>query len=632
MIGLVFYLALLDILGILIVIILRQKGSYFRSVQMLFITTFSSFTLKVLCDLTKNYLLRSESIVPFTTMIGLSAALTSATALEHTALTLSKGNDLPWKNFFSKENVPSIIFKAYVISLLFLTWTLTPFRTELGIDVFGNPVYIPVYQGWYLLSLSAVAIVVIAYSSRLLVLSSRQFGDKEVARALKWLGVCWSGISLALIFFHGFVLSYFRVEMLVIEYLLITFLLGITTHFFGGTTVLEGFFDKPYPTVPISEGEIVLLTYTSKADKMKAFSTFIREGIANGDRITYIYPDEENGVVKSKLATYGIDVYKYERDGTLFMKSLSEFFMSDGGFDREGPIQLLLCRRAQAKQMKCKVREIEDVGDFSFLDGQWQKYVDYWNDPGWGAPPGVGMLYEPFILELTAINVEGMSEVKVRDILKSFGGGRLAPTKLIDLIAHSNVFSKTLGLTRQELAGRIILFEFDPTAHYEQLVRDFVTEALANVEPVALFTRKSSNIYSALSNIGAFKLLLLTQHVSTPQTNSNTNEILLPATNTPLLLDALEKMLKTSPNGKPNIVFDNLSSLVLLVGFEKTYNFVRYALDMLASNKSTALFLFSPDIHDQKVASSLRSLFINHVSYRKGTLQIAKLPQLKAKE
>ncbi len=106
----------------------------------------------------------------------------------------------------------------------------------------------------------------------------------------------------------------------------------------------------------------------------------------------------------------------------------------------------------------------------------------------------------------------------------------------------------------------------------------------------------------------------------------------MPATNTPLLLDALEKMLKTSPNGKPNIVFDNLSSLVLLVGFEKTYNFVRYALDMLASNKSTALFLFSPDIHDQKVASSLRSLFINHVSYRKGTLQIAKLPQLKAKE
>ncbi len=632
MIGLVFYIALLGILGILIVIILRQKGSYFRSAQMLFIATFLSFALIVFCDLTKNYFLRSESVVPFTTMIGLSAALTSAIALEHTALTLSKRNDHPWKTFFSKDNLPSIIFKAYVISLLILTWILTPFQTELVIDIWGNPVYIPVYQGWYLISLSVVAIAVIAFVSRLLVLSSRKFEDKTVARALKWLGICWGGISFALIFFHGFVLSYLRVEMVAIEYLLITSFLGITTHFFGRTRVLEGFFEKPYPAVPIGEGEIALLTYTSKADKMKAFSTFIRDGIANGDRITYIYPDEERDVVKSKLATYGVDVDKYKRDGTLLMKSLSDFFMSDGGFDKEGPIHLMLSRRAQAKRRRCKAREIEDVGNFSFLNGQWQKYVGYWNDPRWGVPPGVGMLYEPFILELTAINVEGMSEAKVRDILKAFGGGRVGAAKMIDLIAHLNVFSKTLGITREELNGRIILFEFDPASHYEKLVGDFVTEALANVEPVVLFTRKGSAIYSALSNIGAFKLLLLTQSISTPQMNSSKNEMLLPANNTPLLLDALEKVLKTSPQGKANIVFDNLSSLVLLVGFEKTYNFVRYALDVLASTNSTVLFLFSPDIHDQKVSSSLRSLFINHVSFRDGTLQIAKLPQLKAKE
>jgi len=85
-------------------------------------------------------------------------------------------------------------------------------------------------------------------------------------------------------------------------------------------------------------------------------------------------------------------------------------------------------------------------------------------------------------------------------------------------------------------------------------------------------------------------------------------------------------MLKMSSQGNLNLVFDSLSSLILLVGFDKTYNFVRYALDMLVSENSTVLFLFSPDIHDQRVTSSLRSLFSNHVSYGKENLQIVKLP------
>ena len=631
MMGLIFYIALLETLGVLVVVFLRQKGFYFRSVQMLFITTFSSFALIVFCDLTKNYFVRSESVVPFTTMISISAALIGAIAVEHAASILYRREEISWKPFFSKENLPSIIFKGYVISLLILTWALTPFQTQLVRDVWGGFVYSATYEGWYLVSLSVVAVAIVAYPCRLLVLSSRKFKEKEVSSALKWFGVCWVGVSFALIYFHVFMPSYLRIEMVAIEYLFIASFFGVIAHFFGKTTILESFFEKPYPSIPVSEGEIILLTYTPKADKMRAFSAFIREGIANGDRIAYIYPDEESDFVRSKLAKYGIDVDKYERDGTLFMKSLSEFFMPDGKFDKEEPIKTLLNRRAEAKRRGCKVREMEDVGDFSFLKGQWQKYIDYWDDPRWGAPPGVGILYEPFIMELTAINVEGMSEAKVSDILKAFGGGRVAPTKLIDLIAHVDVFSKALGLTRQELTGRAILFEFDPASDYEKPVGDFVTEVLANVERVALFTHKGSVIYSALSNREAVKLLLLTQRISVPQVDTLTNEMLLPANNTPLLLDALEKTLKTSPHGSLNIVFDSLSSLILLVGFEKTHNFVRYALDMLASENSTALFLFSPDIHDQRVTSSLRSLFRNHVSYRKGSLQIVKMPEFNLK-
>jgi len=633
--GMVFHLALIETLGVLIVVFLRQKGFYFRSVQTLFIVTFSSFALIAFCDLTKNYFLRAESVVPFTTMIGISAVLIGAISVEHAASTLCKGEEISWKMFFSKDNLPSIIFKGYVILLLILTWTLTPFQIQLVKDIWGGFVYSPVYEGWYLISLLVIAIAMVVYPSRLLVLSSRKFKEKEVASALKWFGVCWVGISFALIYFHVFVLSYLKIEMVAIEYVFIASFFVVITHFFGKTTILEKFFEKPYPSISVSEGESAILTYTPQADKIRAFSAFIREGIVDGDLIAYIYPDEESDSVRSRLATYGIDIDKYEKDGTLFMKSLSEFFMPDGKFNKEGPIQFLLNRRTEAKKKGCKAREIEDVSDFSFLKGRWQPYLEYWTDPRWDDPKfaesreTVGLVYKPFIIELTAFNLGGMTEPQVTKLLKAFGKGNRAPTKVIDQISRADTFSKAVGLTRRELVGRTVLFEFDPASDYEKPLTDFIDEALANVEPVTLFTRKGSIIYSTLSDREAIKILLLTQRISAPRVDNSTNEMLLPANNTPLLLDALEKMLKTSSSGSLNIVFDSLSSLILLVGFKKTYNFVRYTLDMLASENSTALFLFNPDTHDQRVTSSLRSLFSNHVSYKDGSLQIVKLPELK---
>ena len=40
----------------------------------------------------------------------------------------------------------------------------------------------------------------------------------------------------------------------------------------------------------LSEGDEVLLTYTSTVDKMKFFSAFLREGLENGDAVWYTYP------------------------------------------------------------------------------------------------------------------------------------------------------------------------------------------------------------------------------------------------------------------------------------------------------------------------------------------------------
>ena len=202
----------------------------------------------------------------------------------------------------------------------------------------------------------------------------------------------------------------------------------------------------------------------------------------------------------------------------------------------------------------------------------------------------------------------------------------------IDLITQTNLFSRALGLTHRQITGRHILVDFDPSSNYEKIIGNFATEALANAEQVALFTHKGSAIYSVLGSNKALEIILLTQSISVPQVDDQINAILLPANNTSLLLDTLDKTLKALPHGNLNIIFDNLSSLILSVGLQKTYQFVRYALDMLASPNSIALFLFNPDAHDPRVTSSLRSLFSNHISYRKEGLQVVKLSESKVEE
>jgi len=371
------------------------------------------------------------------------------------------------------------------------------------------------------------------------------------------------------------------------------------------------------------EGEVAVVTYTPAADKIKVFSAFIREGIESGGWICYIYPDEESETVRAKLKERGIDVEKYERNGTLFMKSLSEFFIPHGSFDKEGPIKFLLNRRAEAKRNGYKARELEDVSDFSFLRGQWQIYLDYWTDPRWGPSGTVGIIPEPFIMELTAVNVGGMSKTQASDILKAFGGGKYPPTRFIDLLEYAGAFSKRVDITHEKLLGRKFLLEFDPTSNYERAVEDFADEAMANVKPVIIFTSRTSAVRSCLAQKRAVKFFLMSVSTSTPESISE-NEILLPANNTALILDSLSKVLETYPEENVFLVFDSLSELVGSIGLEKTYSFLRYVLDMLSSARATALFLLNASAHEPQMASCFRELFHNQLICKGKQLEVVK--------
>jgi len=209
-------------------------------------------------------------------------------------------------------------------------------------------------------------------------------------------------------------------------------------------------------------------------------------------------------------------------------------------------------------------------------------------------------------------------------MVKSFVGEFFVPEIAPITGGQQHAFSKTFGLNHQQMVGRRILLEFDPASHYEKVLRDFATEALVNLEPIIIFTRRGSAIHSSLRERKTVKFFCLTQQVSAPKEFSE-NEMLLPSNDTSLMLDVFDKTLKAHPEGVVNVVFDSLSDLVLSVGFEKTYRFMRYAVEMLASPRNTVLFLLNQNAHDPKVASSLRGLFSDQVFFGKEGIQTVKL-------
>jgi hypothetical protein len=352
--------------------------------------------------------------------------------------------------------------------------------------------------------------------------------------------------------------------------------------------------------------------YTSNVDKMDLFASFVWEGLFGGERVIYVYPDEEDSMVREKLMEYGIDVGKHLEEGSLLLIPLSKVYLTHGVFNKDKVLRFWAEIKKDTMKNGYKYeRHLLDLGDLSFIKGQEEKYFQFLREEA------RTQLLDPYIIELRAINRENLSHRLINEF-------KTYTARFVDLFKLANVFSKTIGLSHGDLVGRKILFEFDPASAYEKAVQDFVTEALTNVEHATIFTRRGSSLHTSLGQQKTVKIFCLTQQVTAPKELSE-NEILLPSNNISLMLDIIDKTLKASPHDIINMIFDSLSDLVLSLGFEKTYHFTKYATEILASPRVTALFLLNASAHEPEVVQSIRSLFENQIYFGKEGIRTVKL-------
>lgn len=608
----ILYVVLLSIIGALILFFLRQKGSYFKPVQILFIVSFASFATAILCDFLKNFVIQSTQGFYYTIAVGTTATFVAGIAVEHASSALyRKGHPLPKKERVAL-NVVSSVFKSYTCALLILVWVLAPWSLTSVTTLWGSTVYSPAYFQWFMYLMSGFLVFVMMYPCGLLMASSLKCKEELVSKALAWLGVSWASIGFSLMFFNGYVRST-GYEMVEIGYALNLFFFVIIAYYFKKTTILEEFFETPHQVLQMKEGEHLVVFYTANIDKMKVFANYVAEGLQRGERVVYTYPDEETSVIRLKLEELGLDVEKHEKDDSLVLMRLSQAYLTNGCFDEPKLIEFWKKFKGETKKKGFRnERDLIDLGDLSFLGGEESRYLDYLRKAN-------SQIMDTYLTELRAINVENLDRRQVEDF-------KFLTTKSMDLLEHFNRFSEQLGLKHEELTGRTLLLETSPVSSYENLTGDFALEAAANMEPITVFTTRGSAVHSVLVKRKNARFFLLTQLVSAPQANGSQDDMLLPAKNTSLLLDALDKTLRANSHNSQNIIFDNLSTLVLSLGFEKTYSFVQYALELLSIRKTTTtLFLFSPSAHDPKIAAGLQSLFNDQIKYGENGLEIVKL-------
>jgi hypothetical protein len=167
-----------------------------------------------------------------------------------------------------------------------------------------------------------------------------------------------------------------------------------------------------------------------------------------------------------------------------------------------------------------------------------------------------------------------------------------------------DTFSELFGMTHQQMIGKKMLLEIDPTSDYHKALLNFASEARNSNEPLFIFTSTNSALHSALPGAENVKFFLLTSNASSLQ-KINENVTLLPAHDLSILLNASVEALKEQKEKTINMLFENISSIIIRCGFKKTYSFMNFLLEAVSSSHPLSEACFTINWLIQKTGQKL---------------------------
>ena len=173
--------------------------------------------------------------------------------------------------------------------------------------------------------------------------------------------------------------------------------------------------------------------------------------------------------------------------------------------------------------------------------------------------------------------------------------------------------------------SRSILLELNPSVSYEELVMDLALESTSKGRAVFAFTPNGSPIHKRLTAVPDVKLYVISSNVSYPKASDQPNTILVPQYDMAITLNILDKIANNSnPEMKTTVVFDNLSDLILLTGFENSYRFLKKAIEVMNVSSVTSVFLLIAGAQELRTLSIIKSMFSTQLAFDSTGLKMNK--------
>ena len=605
----------------MVLFLVREPLSYFRPYKSYFVAIYAFFNAFPISQIVLAFY-PDVSLIRLTTQAFAVAAAIIATLW---GLLVTKLYFYPEKfslrsafaNPLKPIHLAYILYLVPMVSLVTLIvgdpTSVDPSPGRQAFYVLDNTYYRAV--GLSSLLLTVAATVITAFTVYSFIVLSRlrsQLRDREVRGALRVIARCFAAIATLLLF--GYASASLGYSLLGAVNFTCVILLFVAVTAFKRPTFLRAFLGlvpSLGPNPAVMRGDRIVLIYETEQSKITPVARFVNEGVNQQNRVLYFHPNDEASV-REELSRNGVDVKHNLTKGNLRLPSIDSLYQGENLLDEEAAIgqvhELANETRALGKN---GLRIVIDYGDTT--KRPYQKFVNHIADPRWSTPDHYVQVM------MTFADSAFESEQTTLDLLKS-------KVPVIDLTESSDVFSRTVGLSHDEIAGQKILLEYDPLSGYEKILRSLATEAASNFERVILFTRMDSPIHSAMEDEPGLKMFVLTSRVSYPKVESE-NVVLIPAFDSSLILDSINKTIEAYVSTPFTIIFDNISHQIFTHGTERAHSFVRQGLELMVSNRITGVFLLNYPAHDPKTVSMFENLFDLEIVSRPG----ARIPEVRKK-
>ena len=471
----------------------------------------------------------------------------------------------------------TMLFPLFLLILgIWLAVTLTFEPVTSSLTMYGNEAYVlPAFPTWYIALTVAVAAPVVLYPSLLLLSSLRRAQTSYTRNSLllmlsSWL--CFPTVGLVVFFLLSPMIP-FSYELGLILSSALYCLLAISIRTLPGTTRFLK--TSLFPQSLIKFGKRYLVLHDTSMRSISFLSSAFRSTIEAGAKVVLKSP--ATWLVEG-LSRNDSRFKEWTENGKFVTSSARS---DDKRFGKEG----LSDKFGLSQTATVFVKELERQD----LQGSMVSIArDSKNEPE---------------AEVLLLESSQAPRPQVADFLQKNGD-----VELVNLSEASDPFSTLVNLDHPRIEGSKILLEYSSNSNFEDLVKKFFDEGIANAEMCTLFTSKSSKLYRALKGKRMVRIVAASSLVSAPDETPD-GEIQIPDKELGLVTSLVTDLFENNKSVALSFVFDSITELIRGERWEQVYSGIKQLIELLSPSTVTAIFLVSKETTEERFLGALRGLF-----------------------